>query len=243
MANQSVLNIVRNACRRIGLVAPSTATGSTDLQIIQLVALLNEDGKELANRYPWTVLQAEKTFVSVAAVDQGLITPTIVAASLGFKYIINESVWNRSRRYPSAGPTQAPRWQAETAFGITGPYSRYRIRGGRLLLLPAPAAGETLAFEYLSENWAITADGLTTKNEFTMDDDVPLLDSDILTQGLVWRFKAAKGLEYAEDFAKYENLAADAKSRDGTKVIASLNGPESANFQPFVTIPLTNWNQ
>lgn len=243
MASKPILTIVSDACRRIGLVAPNTATGSTDLQVQQLVALANEEGRELANRYPWTALINEATFVSVALEDQGAINPTIVSTALGLKYIINDTIWNRSSRYPLAGPTTPSRWQAEKAFGISGPYSRYRIRGGHLLMTPAPGAGLTMAFEYMSENWVLDATGLTSRDGFTMDDDYPVLDSNIVTQGVVWRFKQAKGLEYSQDFSKYENMVADAMARDGTKPIVSMEGQTSSNFQPWVTIPLTDWNQ
>lgn len=243
MAAKPILTIISDACKRIGIVAPNTATGSTDLQVQQLVALANEEGRELANRYPWTALIREATFTSVAAESQGALSPTIISASLGFKYIINDTIWNRSSRYPLAGPTSAPRWQAEKAFGISGPYSRYRIRGGQLLLNPAPGAGLTMAFEYLSENWVLAADGTTTRDGFTMDDDYPVLDSNMVTQGVVWRFKQAKGLEYSQDFTKYEAMVADAMARDGTKQIINMEGQTSANFQPWVTIPLTDWNQ
>lgn len=243
MAAKPILTIISDACRRIGLVAPNTAVGSTDLQVQQLVALANEEGKELADRYPWTALIREATFVSTATEDQGAMVPTIVSASLGFKYIFNDTIWNRSSRYPLAGPTAGPRWQAEKAFGITGPYSRYRIRGGHLLLNPAPSAGLTMAFEFMSENWVLDTTGVTSKDEFTADDDYPALDSNIVTQGVVWRFKQAKGLEFSQDFEKYENMVSDAMARDGTKPIANMNGPTSTNFQPWVTIPLTDWNQ
>ncbi len=243
MANKPILTIVTDACKRIGLNAPNTATGSTDLQILQIVALANEEGRELADRYPWTALIKEATFTSLAAEDQGALVPTIVATTLGFKYVFNDTLWNRTARYPVAGPTAGPRWQAETSFGITGPYSRYRIRGGHLYLHPAPDAGLTIAFEYMSENWVLNAAGDTTRDGFTMDDDYPVLDSNIITQGLVWRFKQAKGLEYSQDFQKYEGMVADAMARDGTKPIVNMNGPSSTNFQPWVTIPLTDWNQ
>jgi hypothetical protein len=38
-----------------------------------------------------------------------------------------------------------------------------------------------------------------------------------MTQGVIWRWKAAKGLEYAEDYNKYERLVADQMGRDGGK--------------------------
>lgn len=242
MANKNVLQIIQTACKRIGLTAPSTAVGATDLQVIQLTALANEEGKELAARYLWTALIREATFTSLAAEDQGAIAGNIVPTADAMAYIVNETIWNRSRAYPMAGPTSGPRWQSEKAFGISGPFARYRIRNNHLYLLPAPEAGQTIAFEYKTENWVSALLG-TAKDEFALDDDYPLLDSNIITQGVVWRFKQAKGLEYSQDFQKYELAVADAIARDGTKAILSMNGPREANFQPYVTIPLTDWNQ
>jgi hypothetical protein len=242
MAQDTVLQIVRDACAEIGIVAPNTATGSTDLQIIQLTALVNREGKELSARYSWTSLVRQATHTTLAAEDQGALT-TIVGATAGFKYIVNDTIWDRTGKYPLSGPTAGPRWQAEKAFNISGPYARYRIYNGHLYLLPAPDAGRTLAFEYLTENWVLDTTGATSRNKFTADDDYPILDSNLITLGAIWRWKKSKGLEYAEDFTSYELAVADAMARDGTKPILSLNGQSSHDFQPFVTVPLTDWNQ
>lgn len=60
MAGQrTLLQIVQNACNELGLVAPSVVVGSTDLQVIQLLALTNADGYELYRDHEWTCLQGE----------------------------------------------------------------------------------------------------------------------------------------------------------------------------------------
>lgn len=243
MAKDTVLQIVRDVCSEIGLTQPNTAVGSSDLQVVQLTALVNREGKELAGRGQWEELVREQTFVSIAAEDQGALRGGLVSAANGMKYIVNETVWDRTGQYKLAGPTGASRWQAEKAFTTAGPYARYRVRGNHLFMLPAPTAGRTLVFEYLSENWVIDTAGLVTRNKFTMDDDYPLLDSNLITLGGIWRWKKSKGLEYAEDFQTYEYAVVDALSRSGTKPIVSLDGPRDANFQPYVVVPLTDWNQ
>jgi hypothetical protein len=241
VAQDTVLQIVRDACNEIGITAPNTAVSATDLQIVQLTALVTRDGRELAGRCQWTALNREATFTSVAAEDQGTLVGTIVASTAGLKYIINNTLWDRSTKYPLNGPASGRTWQAEKAFGITGPYARYRIQGNHLYLLPAPEAGLTLSFEYQSENWVSSSDGLTFRSRFTQDEDFPLLDSSLLTMGAIWRWKKAKGLEYSQDFEDYESAVADAMARDGTKPIISLNGDCNSNFQPFVVVPLTNF--
>lgn len=57
----NLLEMVQTACQELGLNAPATVVGSTDLQIIQLLALMNRDGNELY-RSPsegWKCLQGE----------------------------------------------------------------------------------------------------------------------------------------------------------------------------------------
>jgi hypothetical protein len=78
-----------------------------------------------------------------------------------------------------------------------------------------PVAGDTIAFEWVSKNWVTVAAGGTST--WTADADTGLLDEEIMTQGVIWRWKAAKGLEYAEDYNKYERLVADQMGRDGGK--------------------------
>lgn len=60
MANDlTLLQIVSTACNELGLTAPSAVVSSTDLQIIQLLALLNRDGNDLYRDRDWTCLQGE----------------------------------------------------------------------------------------------------------------------------------------------------------------------------------------
>ena len=243
MASQTALEIVRTVAGRVGIQRPSTATGSTDVQVQQLVALLNEEGQELAKRYVWQATVREKTFTTIAAEDQGLLVGgAILSAADGFKYVLNDTIYDRTTEYQLQHSTPT-RWQSDKSTLPVGPYSRYRIRNGRLLMLPAPTAGLTVAFEYVTENWVSNAAGDAFRAEFTMDGDFPLLDSQLLIMGLKWRWKAAKGLSYAEDMQSYELAVADATSRDEPRGVVSFNGPDRDNFEPYVVTPAGDWNQ
>jgi hypothetical protein len=240
VASDSVLAIVRGAAGLVGVNQPTTATGSTDLQINQLLALANVEGQELAARFDWQVLTLEKTFTSVATESQGKINGTIVSSALGFDHILNDTVWNRSTKIGPGGPLSATSWQAIKSTTYAGPWAQYRIRGGELLLIPAPAAGQTLAFEYKSVNWVSNVTNDATRASFTADDDYPLLDSRLIKLGLIWRWKSAKGLEYAQDFQNYENAVLDAMTRDTPHVSVNLNG-KMDEFRPMIQVPRGNY--
>lgn len=231
------LSIIQSASQRMGLTSPTYAAGSSDLIVLQMFALLNEEGQELARRYPWTALQNEGTFATLAAEDQGAVS----AIASGLNYIINDTIWNRSLRRPVFGPRTPQEWQQSKAFAINGPWSSYRIKGGHLYMYPTPTAGQSCYFDYLTKNWATDSTGVTGKEALTVDTDLVLLDDNLLTIGLIWRFKQAKGLEYAEDYNKYERQVLDAMARDGGKDRLSLTNTKYDIF-PGVVVPAGSWN-
>lgn len=229
----SCLSIVQTVAKRMGLNSPNTATGSTDPQIIQMTALLNEEGQELANRHAWQTLITEATFTTVA-------TELQTSIPAGLKYILNDTIWNRDLRRPVFGPLTAQRWQQLKASNITGPWNQFRIIGNQIKFIPAPAAGQTCAYEYVSKHWCYDT-GATTKAAFTADDDESYLDEQLLMAGLRWRWKKEKGLEYAEDFNSYERLVADAIGRDAGRDVLNLDGARW-DVPPGVLVPSGNWN-
>jgi hypothetical protein len=229
------LQIIQTACRRIGILAPNAAVGSTDPQIIQLLALSEEEGQEQADRYQWETLQQEATFTTVAA----QIQTTIAAITTGFNYIVNDTIWNRTLRRPVYGPKSQQDWQQDKALQLNGPFNSFRIINDVINFYPNPVAGESCYFEYISENW-ITTSGGSASAIWTNDADTPKLNSNLMVLGTIWRWKQAKGLDYAEDFAKYESNIMDAMGRDAGKPTLSMNGARW-EIQPAILVPRGSW--
>jgi hypothetical protein len=229
----SLLTIVQTVAPRFGIAPPSIAASSGDQNILQLVAFINEDGQELAARHNWQVLTTESTFATLAAEIQGSM---LTLAGADFSRVVNNTMWNRTQRWPVMGPKSPAEWQELKASMTTGPWQQYRIRGNSLLFLPTPSAGSSIYFEWITKNWATNAAGSISSTVLAADTDVSRLDERIHALGAIWRFKAAKKLEYSEDFDKYELAVADAMSRDGSKPQLNLGGvgseymPVSGNF-------------
>lgn len=232
----NVLEVIQRAANDIGIPRPSVALASTDVQVIQLVEITNRECRELSSRYPWQELTFEQTFTTVAAESQGTLS-TILTGGRELRYIVNETIWNRSTREPVYGPREGRTWQGYKAVNITSPYSEYRIRGNELLFLPAPTAGQTCAFEYVTRSTMTDSTGATYRRNAVADTDLFLLDDEIILLGVMWRWRKAKGMEYSEDFLSYERMVADAMSRNGTKRTLSLSGVHSFDDGIPMAIP------
>lgn len=232
----NVLEVIQRATNDIGIPEPGVALASTDIQVLQLVELLNRECRELGSRYAWQALTYEQTFTTVATESQGTLT-SLLTGGRELRYIVNETIWNRTRREPVYGPRTGRTWQGYKAVSITSPYSEYRIRGNELLFLPAPTAGDTCAFEYVSRSTMTNAAGTVYYRNANADTDEFLLDDEIILLGLMWRWRKTKGLEYSEDFMSYERMVADAMTRDATKRTLSLDGGQNFDDGIPMAIP------
>lgn len=233
----SLLTIVQGFCQRTNLPVPSTVMGNSNGLVVQMRALLEEEGQELSQRGLWEALVREATHTTLAASDQGTI---ISIATNGFRSVLHETMWDRTDRLP-VPLINSSAWQRLQATAAVTPRYRYRLRGGKLLLTPTPPAGNTLAFEYLSKNWILGVDGTTYKELFTLDTDTLLLPEELLRLGLRWRWKKEKGLEYAEDFRTYETEVANALGRDGGKPTLYMDGSQP-RVRPGVIVPEYSWD-
>jgi hypothetical protein len=233
----SCLSIVQTICNRVGIPAPNQAVGSTDQQIINLVALLNEEGQELAARHQWVALQTEAHYTTVGVEDQGLMET--IAPGLG--YIINDTIWNRSLRRPVFGPKTPQGQQQQKAFAINGPWSNFWIKGNHLYMYPVPVAGQDCYFDYSTRYWLTDSTGATGREEFGNDADIPRLEWILLVLGTVWRWKKLKGFEYSEDFNTYERRVMDAMGKEGSRDFLSLSNTKY-DIQPGIMVASGSWN-
>lgn len=232
-----LLTIVQRFCSRTNLPSPLSVMGSSDPQIRQIKSLLEEEGNDLSTRGDWESLTNEAVHTTLATEIQGSIASI---AGNGFRNIKPDTFFDRTTQLPVYGPVDGKEWQALKATTVTGPSYQYRIRGGNLIVNPAPVAGNTWAFEYISSNW-ITDDGVSVYRQyFTNDTDLMLLPSELLLLGLRWRWKKEKGLDYAEEFKTYEAQVKKVLGSDGGKKTLNM-GSDSHDKGPRVFIPSGNW--
>jgi hypothetical protein len=233
----TLIELVRAFCRRTNVPVPASVVSSTDTQILQIQAILDEELADLSARHAWQAISVESTFTSTAAEDQGALS---TLAPNGFKYIRNETFWDRTSQLPVIGPLNAREWQNLKSSVTTNPRYQYMFRGNHILINPNPVAGHTFAFEYVSKNTILDTNGTTTKEFFTSDSDTLLLPDSIILQGLRWRWLREKGLDYGELFQTYEVQVKDAMGRDGGSPALMLGGRRE-RVSPGIFVPSGNW--
>ena len=236
----TILSIVQRVTRRLGISVPSAVVGNSDAQILQLVELANDEGRELSSRGRWQGMIRENVFDLVTTVSQGTMSGDVVDDG-DYDYIINNTFWNRTTDLPVMGPVSAAQWQTLQTFPVTGPYQQWRIIGKNLYFDPVPPATDQCAFEYMSTSWCESSGG-AGQSEWLADTDTGLLDENLMYLGLVWRWKSEKGLEYGEDFNSYERQVLDAIGRDGGSSVKDLNGSANDYREAGIIVPIGSWN-
>lgn len=235
----SVLGIIRSTMGRMSLTQPTVAFTSTDLQVLQLLELLKEAAEDLFNYGDdggWQALQREHTFITVAQEEQ---TNTPIPADFG--RFINGSFYDRTSQRQLFGPLTPAQYQAQKARPVlVQPLLAFRERNNSFLITPAPAAGDTIAYAFLSNYYAISSAG-QPKREFTSDDDTTFLDEELLKKSLRWRWKQAKGLDYGEDMVSFERDVAKKFGQDAAAAALTIGEGDTVPFPERFNLPEGSW--
>ena len=225
----TLLTIINDAQGLLNLPVSTTVVANTGQTQKQLLALANMEGKQTADEFAWQRLIVLKSFTTTATAEQ---TDSTADLPTDLGWIIHDTMFNRTTTLQVRGPINPREWEELLAIGASVSEPRYRIYGNSIWFNPAPTAGQTCYYEYVSTNWCETSGG-TGQARWAADTDVSRLPDSVMTLGIVWRWKQAKGLDYAQDFESWESAKMRASSRDGTRRRLSITGPSS----PFAKNP------
>ena len=232
----TLLTMIANVCRRVGEPVPNVVYTATDPTVTQLLSLANEEGTELMKMGDWRALRKEKTFTTLAQETQTAMVPT----DLG--YWIDETFWNRSSRRPLYGPVSSAQWQAWKAFNTFPIMDVFYMRGADILVNPIPAAGQTYAFEYTSNLWC-QSNASVGQSEWLADTDTGVLSERLMTLGIIWRYKQARGLAFDDDYQLYELQTREALSQDSPRSTHSMaDGGNWWGRRPGIMVPEGDWS-
>lgn len=215
----SFLTMIQNATAELNISRPAAVIASTDSQMLLLVRVANNEGRSLAARHDWQVLTTETSFTTLAQASQTSSIPS------DFDRLIPGTMFNRTTNRRVYGPIDTAEWQEIQSSLVTRVNPAFRIRGGTILITPNPTAGQSVYYEYISTKWCQSSGG-TAAAAWAADSDTGKLNENLMTLGIVWRFRAAEGLDVSAQLADYERAVTDAILRDGSKRTINLSGTQ-----------------
>ena len=227
---RSLIQIATSVSRRLPLSNdPSFVVGNSDPIWRQMLELLQEEGDELAERHEWSNLVNNFVFTCTADPNNAPFPSDLN------RLAADASVWrNDILLTPLSGPTGYDAWQI--LLTLPGTFPGYWRLIDNAFETSGVAKGITCTVPYVSNNWILDANGVTTKPLWAADTDTPRIADDLFILGGRWRWKQSKGLDYGEDMATYERWLERAISADR----ASRPVKTSRQTQVLDTLP-SNW--
>jgi hypothetical protein len=211
----TLLTIVQSAAIRSGFSSiPSSAAGNADQSVQQLVFFAQDAGRELLERANWVNLDTAGMVTGDGVSTLFLLPQDWVRFSPSDKSPRGALVSNKYPLLPLQGPVNTEDLNLLKALPASTVRPVWRIIGGALEIWPALAGppvpnpkslpGEIVTFNYYSSFWIMNAARTVSRAVWVADDDFSLINEDTVMKGVVWRWKASKGLQYAEEFRSYE---------------------------------------
>lgn len=208
--------------------------GSTDVTIQQMFELANEEGEDLMAKFDWQILRKQWTLVTTATELQADWLPTDID-----RFVFGTQ-FDRTMMRRVIGPVTPQMWQAIQAMPqLNRVFLAFIERGGEVLVTPTPTAGDTVAYEYISFNWAASELG-TPQDLFEADTDTSVVSERLIRLGVRWRWLSAKGLDYSEAFRTYELAKQNEQAKDGGNDV--LNSAGNNQYIWPTNVPLGSWS-
>jgi hypothetical protein len=209
----TLLTICQGLASNVGLAMPDVIATSPQREWKEALRMANEAGEEMARRVDWAVLRITATVTG---------SGTNVALSLPANFSrLSQGITARMGRQIIRPLTRAE-WDGLTPTMGTPRY--FILTNGVVQFWPYPASGQEITVSYTERNWvqgatpAIVPPGFTLsmvqKSAFTADDDIARFSEDVLTKGLIVRWRRQKGMSYADEEAEYEAALADVAAFD-----------------------------
>lgn len=204
------------------LTALSSTSGVTLGQAVYAAGLVNDTMVTAIGVGTVTISQAPTA--STVLTGQSVVFATEaypLPADLAF--IIQQTEWDRNFRWQLLGPLDAQEWQViKSGISPVGPRMRFRIMQGMFYINPVGSAAtlftDNIVFEYVSNNWvaASAAPTVGVQTAYLQDTDLSLINEDLLTLGLKYRFLLAKGLTWEPFKTEFDDKKDKATGRSAS---------------------------
>lgn len=191
----TLLEILASVSKSAGVAVPTVAATSTDDEYVKLVQFSAEACEEIARRADWSALRNTATIVGTGANDDFALPSDFDRLTIGGAVVA-------SGNYVRGGLT-TDEWLSLTP--AVGAPRFFRVNGqSSINFHPYPALAASISVSYQSKNWCSNG-----SEAWEADDDTPLVPSDLVVKGTIWRWKRYVGQDYSDYLAEFEAALAD----------------------------------
>lgn len=196
----SLLTACQDAADAIGLARPTTIISNSNKEARQLLYYAQREIFAERDCYDWQQVIKEGTVTGDGAAN-ALTLPT------DFYRLVSDTTWDRTDNRQAAVGVNSREWAYLQGWDIVTTLNRRaRIIDDKMEFYQIVPNLRDVHFEYISKNLIdVAVGGPSEKAEFTADDDVSLIDDDLLTLGIVWRYtKARQQKRWRADREEYD---------------------------------------
>lgn len=210
----TILSVCQEASVVLNQGALPSLFSSADTFPQELRVLANEAARDIATECDWQTLTTLQTMTG-----DGTKTAFDLPADYD-RMPVKSRVMTSQFAEPMIMASDLDEWLELQVFDYTAFPGYYIILGGQMQFKDALSTGVEAKF-YYQRNTIVKGQDGTLKTTFTADDDTFILPERLLKLALIWRWRATKRYEYAEDMQNYEVALSQEATRDkGSRVIA-----------------------
>ncbi len=203
----TVLSSAQEAAIELSQTEPTTLFSTTDKLAKELRVQANRSAVAIAKAHDWQALTTRATITGDGS-DTSFPLPTDYD-----RMVLKTNLASNSSNLDLVKATDLDQWDYFQNHMSTTVPGYWIILGGEMQINPAPATGVIHSYYYISKN--VVTGG---KTAFDADTDTFVLPERLLTLSIIWRWRASKRMEYAEDMANFqialsEEIASDKGSR------------------------------
>jgi hypothetical protein len=223
----TVKDALKSAASRIMGVRPDVFFSSTNALEGDLTELVNAVAKDIIKSNDWRVLTKLCTLTGDGTsesfnlpddydrMQKGSSLQSATAPLYGYQPVVDPDEW----------------LTLQMPYGVSS-LGRWIKLGGQIHIMPKPALGQEIKFFYQSNRFAKDENG-TPKASFEKDNDSFLLDEELLTLGLIWRYRQQKRIDYTDDQVLFEKRFNELAGEDkGARVFVEGGRGISNNAYP-----------
>lgn len=207
----TLLSVCQDVAIELNQTEPTTIFSNTDSFAKELRVKANESAVAIGEAYDWQILTRLAT-VTGDGVDTSFAFPSDYD-----RMVMKTNLAGNSTNIDLVKSRDLDQWAYFQNHGGTSVPGHWLILGGEIQFEPAPANGVNYSYYYVSKN---VVSG--NKPAFTADSDTFVLPERLLKLDMIWRWRAQKRMEYAEDMQNFEIALSKAVTKDkGPRILVA----------------------